>query len=186
MKTKLIGFLGAPCSGKSTLASELHTRLKTSHKNSIFLSEAATDYIAEFGIPSSPIDQMTIYYQQRKMENMYFGSKEYIVCDSSSILNYFYFRKSFTKPLTKNNIASINNIQKEILLSINDWAYLFYVPPITSKNVEDGIRFHNVDEIKKIDNNILSYLDIENIDYTNLSDISVDKRVEHILNMLNK
>lgn len=180
MKTKLIGFLGAPCSGKSTLASELHTKLKMSNENSIFISEAATDYIAEFGIPTAPIDQMTIFYKQRQMENMYINTKDYVVCDSSSILNYFYFRKSFNGNLTLNNIATINNIQKEILTSLSNWSFLFYVPPIET-NENDGIRFHNTVEINQIDKNIKSYLDIENIKYIDLSDISLDKRVEVIL-----
>lgn len=184
MKSKLIGFLGAPCSGKSTLASELHTSLKISNKNSIFISEAATDYIAEFGIPTAPIDQMTIFYKQRQMENMYINTKEYIICDSSSILNYFYFRKSFNGNLTLNNIAAINNIQKEILTSLNSWSFLFYVPPIqTDEN--DGIRFHDTSDIKQIDKNIKSYLDIENIKYIDLGDIPLDKRVETILKYIN-
>ncbi len=184
MKSKLIGFLGAPCSGKSTLASELHTKLKTLNKNSIFISEAATDYIAEFGVPNEPLDQMTIFYKQRQMENMYINTKDYIVCDSSSILNYFYFRKSFRGNLTLNNIAAINNIQKEILTSLNNWSFLFYVPPIQTDE-KDGIRFHNTNEIEQIDKNIKSYLNMENIKYVDLSDISLDKRVETILKYLN-
>ena len=50
---KLIMIVGPPCSGKSTLASEVHTELKKKNKNSIFVSEVATDYIAEYGVPNS-------------------------------------------------------------------------------------------------------------------------------------
>ena len=60
-------------------------------KNSIYIPEAATDYIAEYGIPNTPIDQLTIFYKQTNRENMFIGSKEFIICDSSGILNYFYF-----------------------------------------------------------------------------------------------
>jgi len=63
--SKLITFLAAPASGKSTLATSVHTELKKSGKNSIFIPEVATDFIAEFGIPNEPIDQLVIFYKQR-------------------------------------------------------------------------------------------------------------------------
>ena len=66
MKSKLVTIIGAPASGKSTLATDVHTELKKLGKNSIFIQEAATDYIAEYGIPNTPIDQMTIFYKQTK------------------------------------------------------------------------------------------------------------------------
>jgi len=94
-KGKLIMIIGAPASGKSTLASEVHTELKKRSKNSIFISEVATDFIAEWGIPDTPIDQMVIFYKQLNKEKMFIDSKDFIVCDSSSILNYFYFRQLF-------------------------------------------------------------------------------------------
>jgi len=186
MKSKLIGFLGSPCSGKSTLASEVHTKLKILNKNSIFIPEAATDYIAEFGIPSQPIDQMTIFEKQINRENRYIGTKEYIICDSSSILNYFYFRTSYhTKP-SKTDIATINYIQKEILLSLNNWNHLFYVPPIYLEDEKDGIRFHDKNAIAKIDNNIKAYLDIENIEYTDLSKYKLNDRIDIVINTICK
>ena len=57
-KGKLIMVMGPPASGKSTLAAEVHTQLKKMGLNSIFVSEAATDYIAEYGTPNTPNDQM--------------------------------------------------------------------------------------------------------------------------------
>jgi tRNA uridine 5-carbamoylmethylation protein Kti12 len=49
-KGKLIMVMGPPASGKSTLAAEVHTELKKKGINSAFVSEAATDYIAEYGV----------------------------------------------------------------------------------------------------------------------------------------
>ena len=88
-KGKLIMVMGPPASGKSTLAAEVHTELKKKGINSAFVSEAATDYIAEYGVPNSPSDQMVIFYKQLNREKMFLESKDYIICDSSSILNYF-------------------------------------------------------------------------------------------------
>lgn len=180
---KLIKIIGPPASGKSTLAAEVHTELKKRGINSAFVGEAATDYIAEWGVPNSPQDQMVIFYKQLNRERMFLESKDYIICDSSSILNYFYFRSLFpTKPSNK-DIASINHIQKEILKSLSTIDTIFFVPPIETKT-EDGIRFHNSEEIKKLGVLIKSYLDTENIEYIDLSDIDINDRVNYILKTL--
>jgi nicotinamide riboside kinase len=180
-KGKLIMIMGAPASGKSTLASELHTELKKMGKNSIFISEVATDFIAEWGIPNTPIDQMVIFYKQLNKEIMFLNSKEYVICDSSSILNYFYFRQLFPEKLSKKDIASINHLQKEILKHINTIDQIFYVPPMYKEDIDDGIRYHNNEEILKIDRWIKSYLELENINHVDLSDIDINDRINYII-----
>jgi nicotinamide riboside kinase len=183
MKSKLITFIGAPASGKSTLASDVHTELKKIGRNSIYITEAATDYIAEYGIPNTPIDQMTIFYKQTNRERMFIGSKEYIVCDSSGILNYFYFRKLFKNPLTNKDIAVINHLQKEILKTLNQWDYIFYVP-VLELDSDDGIRYQDREEIRKIDKLVKNYLEIENIPYIDLSDIDMKKRQDYVVKLI--
>jgi predicted ATPase len=183
-KGKLIMIIGAPASGKSTLASEVHTELKKRNKNSIFISEVATDYIAEWGIPDKPIDQMVIFYKQLNKEKMFLESKDFVVCDSSSILNYFYFRNLFPEKLSNKDIATINHLQKEILKHINTIDYIFYVPPMRGIDTKDGIRYHNDDDITRLDRWIKSYLELENINHTDLSEVKVNGRLEFILKKL--
>lgn len=184
-KGKLIMVMGPPASGKSTLAAEVHTELKKKGINSAFVSEAATDYIAEYGVPNSPSDQMVIFYKQLNREKMFLESKDYIICDSSSILNYFYFRSLFSTELTNKDIASINHIQKEILKHINTIDMVFYVPPIDT-DTNDGIRFHQGDEIKKLGVLIKSYLEMENITHQDLTMVDMKDRVNHIIKTILK
>jgi adenylate kinase family enzyme len=172
--------VGPPNSGKSTLATEVHTALKKNNINSIFVSEVATDYIAEYGTPDTPIDQMVIFYKQLNKEKMFMKTKDYIVCDSSSILNYFYFRQLFDKELSNKDIASINHLQKEILKHINKIDSIFYIPSMVNNDINDGIRFHNENEISNIEKWIKSYLELENIDHYDLTDIDISKRVKYI------
>jgi nicotinamide riboside kinase len=179
-KGKLIMVMGPPASGKSTLAAEVHTELKKRGINSAFVTEAATDYIAEYGVPNSPSDQMVIFYKQLNREKMFLESKDYIICDSSSILNYFYFRSLFGTELSNKDIASINHIQKEILKHINTIDMVFFVPPIDT-NTNDGIRFHQGDEIKKLGRWIKSYLEMENIKHEDISDIKMKDRVDYVI-----
>jgi nicotinamide riboside kinase len=178
--SKLITFIGAPSSGKSTLATDVHTELKKLGKNSIFVPEVATDYIAEYGIPNTPVDQLVIFYKQSNKEKMFVGSKDYIICDSSGILNYFYFRNLYDNKLSSKDIAVINHLQKEILKSINQWDFVFYLPPILD-NIEDGIRYQNSEQVIKIDRWIKSYLELENINFIDLSKIDMRKRTDFVL-----
>jgi ABC-type cobalamin/Fe3+-siderophores transport system ATPase subunit len=185
--SKLVSVIGAPSSGKSTLATSVQHGLKIRKKNSVFVGEAATDYIAEWGIPDTPTDQIVIFYKQLARETMYLGSKEWIICDSSSILNYFYFRSLFSTNLSLKDIATINHIQQEILKSIGRWHKIYYVPPfLDDEDTSDGIRYHNREEIIKIDNIIRSYLELERIPYTDLSEIPINDRDQWIINDLLK
>jgi nicotinamide riboside kinase len=177
---KLIMIMGPPASGKSTLAAEVHTQLKKRGINSVFVTESATDYIAEYGVPNSPQDQMIIFYKQLNREKMFLESKDYIICDSSSILNYFYFRSLYGNQLTNKDIASINHIQKEILKHINTIDMVFYVPPIDT-DTDDGIRFHGSEEIQKLGIQIKSYLELEGIKHQDLSGVDINKRVDFIV-----
>ena len=175
--------MGGPGSGKSTLASGVHTKLKTEGYNSVFIGEEATDFIAQYGIPNTPIDQMTIFYKQTNKERIFIGSKEFIVCDSSGILNYFYFRKLFQNPLTNKDIAAINHLQKEILKTLNQWDYVFYVP-ILEINSDDGIRYQDREEIRQIDRWIKNYLEIENIPHIDLSGIDIEMRQDYVVKFI--
>lgn len=185
-KSHLVSIMGAPSSGKSTLAASVHHKLKIAKKNSIFVGEAATDYIAEWGIPNTPTDQIVIFYKQLGRERMYLDSKEWIICDSSSILNYFYFRNLFDSRLSLKDIATINHIQKEILKSLNQWHKIYYVPPFLEGDEDDGIRFHNRDEILRLDGIIKNYLELEKIPFVDLSSIDIAKRDQWVVNDLLK
>jgi hypothetical protein len=116
---------------------------------------------------------------------MFLESKDYIICDSSSILNYFYFRSLFGTELSNKDIASINHIQKEILKHINTIDMVFFVPPIDT-DTNDGIRFHQGDEIKKLGVLIKSYLDMENITHQDLTTVDMKDRVNHIIKTILK
>jgi len=186
MKSKLVMVIGPPGSGKSTLATGVHTELKKINKNSIFISEAATDYIAEYGVPNAPIDQLTIFYKQLNREQMFIGSKEFIICDSSSLLNYFYFRGLFNDKLDRKDIATINHIQKEILKTLNQWDHIFYVPPMKNIETNDGIRYHDVAEIERLDRWIKTYLEIENIPFTDLSNVDMADRHNEVIKKILK
>jgi hypothetical protein len=136
------------------------------------------------GIPDTPTDQIVIFYKQLGRERMYLGSKEWIICDSSSLLNYFYFRSLFDSKLSLKDIATINHIQKEILKSLNQWHKIYYVPPFLEGDENDGIRYHNKEQILRLDGIIKNYLELEKIPYVDLSKIHISERDEWVVNDL--
>ena len=87
--------------------------------------------------------------------------------------------------MSNKDIAIINHMQKEILKTLNQWSHIFYVPPILT-NPQDNIRYHGESEIKKLDRLIKSYLELENIKHEDLSDITLEKRVDYILQTITK
>ena len=48
-------------------------------------------------------------------------------------------------------------------------------------NPNDGIRYHNESDIKRLDRWIKSYLEIENIPYIDLSKIDYKKRQDYVI-----
>jgi hypothetical protein len=100
------------------------------------------------------------------------------------VLNYFYFRSLFDSKLSLKDIATINHIQKEILKSLNQWHKIYYVPPFLEGDENDGIRYHNKEQILRLDGIIKNYLELEKIPYVDLSKIHISERDEWVVNDL--
>lgn len=183
-KAKTVSIVGAPFSGKSTLSSQINSILKTQGQNSIFVEEYVVEYIAEYGIPTTMEQQQIIFQEQFRKERMFAESKDFIVCDSASWLSYIYGRQYYSFPLGRHAIASLSHMHKKSLESLEYWDYVFYVPLLEDYNL-DGVRFHDKDEAEKIDKMIKGWLEIEQIPYIDLSNVSLDDRInvvmEHIL-----
>lgn len=95
----LIGFIGAPCSGKTTMAAKIFAHLKENGSTCELISEQARFYIAEKRyseqLPAKePIlltddDQQKIMLKQYEIEKamVYSSGKETIVLSDSCVLN---------------------------------------------------------------------------------------------------
>jgi hypothetical protein len=76
-------------------------------------------------------------------------------------------------------------MQKEILKNSQHWSYVFFVPPIDTE-ADDGIRFHKKEDIGTLGRWIKAYLDIENIPYTDLTDVSINERSDFVIEKIIK
>ncbi|MNJ90348.1 hypothetical protein D3C87_79430 [compost metagenome] len=180
-----ISIVGGPHSGKSTLASQINSILKTKGLNSVFCEEYAVEYIAKYGVPTCVEHQMIIFYEQMKKEKMFHGSRDFIVCDSSSWLSYIYSKSYLQQPISKQSLKSLNFLQHEILENINYWNYVFYVP-VMENYMLDGVRYTTKNEAIELDKMIKGFLNLERVPYIDLSSIDLEHRIDKVIETILK
>ncbi len=153
----LIGFIGLPNSGKTTIASKVFSHLKEHASNAELLVEQARYYIAEWRVknkipynnPLTLLDesQLEIAKKQKLIERtMVEGSdpKCYIITDSSVQNSSIYV----TEELFNNE-----GYQKAILNDSLRYDVLFYCHPFELERfVEDSNRIHSHDQIQALRN----------------------------------
>lgn len=149
----LIGFIGLPNSGKTTIASKVFSHLKENASNAELLVEQARYYIAEWRVknkipynnPLTLLDesQLEIAKKQKLIERtMVEGSDPrcYIITDSSVQNSSIYV----TEELFNNE-----GYQKAILNDSLRYDCLFYCHPFELERfVEDSNRIHTHDQIQ--------------------------------------
>lgn len=183
--TKKIAIVGSPHSGKSMLSQQVNLNLKILGYSSIYIEEYAVDYIAKCGAPKIFEHQMVIYEEQLKKECKFNGLKDFIVCDSASWTSYIYGRSLVGPKLTQNDIVAINQLHNKIIENIDFWDYTFYLPIIKDYKF-DGIRYQDKKESEQIGNRIKSWLEIENIPFYDLSSVSLDNRLQYVIEKITK
>ncbi len=159
----IVGFVGTPCSGKSTIATKMFSSFKESGTNCELIVEVARQYIAnkrfEEKLKNQPIvltdaDQQQIAHKQWEVErNMQYscGTSTIIVSDSSIMNAGLYMSEAAFKGLT--------GFFKDRTLSYD---LIFFCHPINLKSLpSDPNRVHNLEEIKLLNdraNELLSVI----------------------------
>lgn len=156
----LLGFIGAPCSGKTTIATKFFSVLKENGNNSELIVEQARQFIANKRFkeklpPNGNViltdnDQIEIASKQREIEqNMKYscGYDTIIVSDSSVFNSFLYMSDNY-----------LDN--DDLLLKLNGhYDLIFYCYPIDINYLpDDPNRVHNLDTIKLIQNKSLVLL----------------------------
>jgi DNA polymerase III delta prime subunit len=91
MAPKLVGFMGAPGTGKTTMACAMKEYLMGKNVSSDVCTEYAREFCFQFGIPSHPYAQYRVGTQQIIREDRLLrGTCEYIFSDSPVWLGYVY------------------------------------------------------------------------------------------------
>ncbi len=180
----LVGFIGAPISGKTTIAAKMFATLKEQGNAAELIVEEARHYIAKLRYdnqmsPNDKVtlddtDQLKITGAQKEREDMMkygCGYDTIIVSDSSVFNTALYLSNGFLdvpdRPFFKNLKGHYD--------------LLFYCHPIPVKTLpDDPNRIHNLEEIRKLQIkslkllNILKRLDIKVVEL--LGSLSLEQR----------
>lgn len=153
----LIGFLGLPNSGKTTIASKLFSHLKENASTAELIVEQARFFIAEKKVSLNKTnshrekisltdeDQLEIAKRQKKVEQtMTLGSdpRAYIIADSSVQNSAIYISDEYF-----NNEVYLNKIAEDS----SRYDLLFYCHPFElEKFLEDTNRVHTPEQIDSL------------------------------------
>lgn len=158
----LLSFIGAPCSGKTTVAALVFAALKDAGQAVEFVPEKAREYIAEYRVkhdqfpPQSvtltDVDQLAIMHRQVACEENFSDacSQSIIVADSSP-LNTLLYMSEETRQL-----AEVKDLVR-IHLSLNPT--VLYCPPLSSSYWPyDPGRIHDEPASRAVDQSIASLI----------------------------
>lgn len=162
----MIGFVGSPCSGKSSIAVKLYSSLKEIGLKTELVVEQARQYIAQqrFNnklLPQEVVsltdeDQINIYSRQFQMEQMMSyscGMETLVISDSSCFNTALYTQENFLSTADRPFFKNLTG----------HYDLIFYCHPIDLRVLpEDPNRIHNLEEMAGINQKSEKLLHIMN------------------------
>lgn len=156
---KRINLFAGPCSGKTTAAASLFSRLKAEH----YGVELVQEYVKEWAYQKrqiKPFDQVQLFSEQLRREYSYLQHNAHIITDCPLMMTIVYARKHNTP--CYDALISIAKCFEEEYPSVN----IFVDRP--EKYNEEG-RYQTQEEAVKLDNEIHNFLDEHNVEYVTIS-----------------
>lgn len=159
----LVGFIGAPCSGKTTTAAKLFAELKESGQPAEYIAEKARSYIAnkkfmlrQEGIEDSfsltDQDQVAIAKTQFRAE-LVMNQGDLIVVTDSCVLNSLLYMSEATRQSLE--------VKDLVRAATSKYDLLFVAGPVQRPSVTDPNRVHDEEESLLINSQIATVLQPE-------------------------
>lgn len=191
--TKRIAFLGSAGSGKSTLVSDVYTKLKKQGCNVEILVEWIRYDIQENGPMDSIWEQYRTFHHQRTLEDSVPEQVEMVLTDGGCLTPYFY-ACLYTKTANERERLVLADMFK---LFINDlykkrYSHIFFLPGKLTKAqtgadklTEDGTRFQTEEELRILDEYMsLAFTRMFKVDNVYIIDNPLEERVDAVLDVL--
>ncbi len=167
-RTTVINVFGGPGIGKSTTAALIFQCLKEKGKS----VEMSPEFIKKWvwnGIQPKFLDYHYIFANQSKSEYDLFGKVEYIVTDSPVLLSVYYAHpeKMVGDSVSKMYEAYKRMCEEEKVSTIN--IMLKRLDSSQTNAFDEDGRFHNEEQSKQIDKDLIELLNDQNVQYDIIS-----------------
>lgn len=160
----IVNIVGAPCSGKSTLACSLFSKLKSDHHSAEYVAEYAKQLVWQDELDLLD-NQYYVATQQYKMINSVHGKVDYLICDSPLFISLFY------NEYNKKNVSDVQKTKTMILDRMKEFEDSMYI--FIKRNKQNSYdlngRVHTEKESEDIENLIQTMLTDMNIKYFEIS-----------------
>ena len=178
---KVIGLIGAPACGKSTLSQVVASKLSLAGNNVRLIQEYPRSYIEQHGHPKHISEQLIFFHRWRKtVENAINVGYDYIVCDSPVFVCYIYGTMLCQMP-----IPSETEMLGDLLqLSIRDslaYSNVFYIKAGKKFRIDDNLRVGSHKVSESIDNKINSFLTLYKVKHNIIINKNFDDTIANIL-----
>ncbi|MBA43667.1 MAG: hypothetical protein CMF62_06660 [Magnetococcales bacterium] len=179
---KLIGFLGGPCTGKTTICTALHDNLQQQGHNAGWCREFVTDDIPVNGIPSQEhlvYEQFRFNFMQRRRELEMMSKHDVVVTDAPLLLGYAYAMQKCASEYCERQQLLFKDLQTLFKEDAKNYDHLYFLSREFPYE-DNGIRFHTEAQAIDFDAHLKGLLSEYGVSYTFLEG-SVEDRVDRVI-----
>ena len=183
---QLIGFLGGPCTGKTTICTQLLSTLEQQGHDAGWSKEFVTDDIPVNGIPSQEnlvYEQFRFNYMQRRREVDLMAKHNVVITDAPLLLGYAYAMQKDASEYCERQQRLYEDLKMLFAEDAKNYDKLYFLSREFAYE-DNGIRFHTEEQAIDFDAHLKKLLAEFGVDYTMLSG-SVDERVKQVMTELN-
>lgn len=183
-----IAFIGAPDSGKTTLAKMVSAKLNLKGYVPAYVHEFARDYITKYKVrPNTVVEQFYVLdVQETREREMCSNFTQIMYTDSPILLSYIYAIDLVRDAKDRDMLAELYG--KTLRLLVNRYDLIFFLRPFR-ETLKDDVRAQDWDRLSRLDIQIKAFLDLHGIEYTELTQdmdsriAAVEKAVLEVVNL---
>jgi len=158
-----IGLMGAPGTGKSTLAAGVFAALKDEGLNGELIQEYIREHIYTQGVPNSILFQAITYERQLEKENIIPRNMDFLVTDSPTTLSYIY-SLMYADLKDKDHKEMVSYLYSKTIKDIYRYDLVFLLEH-SHEPINDGVRYQSKDEVAVVQHAIINFLENHNIKF---------------------
>ena len=179
---KIIGFLGGPSTGKTTLAQSVLKVLTLQGKNAAWANEFVSEDVARIGAPTPEFyiyEQYRYVLMQYRRERKLAATHDFVLTDAPLLLGYAYALQNTPNPYCARQQKLREDFVTLFHQDAHNYDHLYLLNRETTFE-NNGIRFHSEEQSLAYDALLKSMLDDAGVTYTFISG-TVEERTHKVL-----